>query len=82
MSDLNLRVITTDNPDLLEKSLCESSQEDLRIKRFSAKHNSARNHYEITICISDCHAPHLLINQLATKECIRELTPIKNGSLT
>ena len=81
MSDLNLRVITTDNPGLLEQTLHKNSREDLHIKSFAARHISARNHYEVTICITGCYSPHQLISQLATEKCIRELTPIKKGSL-
>ena len=80
MSDLNLRVITTGDLGVLEQTLYENSREELHIKTFTAKHNSARNHYEVTICISGCHSPHRLVAQLANEESVRELTPIKSGS--
>lgn len=81
MSDLNLRVITTESLALLEQSLHDSSSDRLHIKSFNAQHNPSRNHYEVTLCISGCQSPHRLISQLATEESIRELTPIKKGKL-
>ena len=81
MSDLNLRLITTCNPGLLEQTLHKSTEEGLHIKSFDARHNAARDHYEVTLCISDCQRPHRLISQLAMEKEIRELTPLKKGRL-
>ncbi len=81
MSDLNLKLITTGNPGLLEQTLYNSTPDTLHIKSFSARHVSSRDHYEVMLCIGGCHSPHQLIRQLATEESIRELTPLKKDRL-
>ena len=80
MSDLNLRVITTSNPGELEEKIYNSTTGDLKIKRFSARHNAVRNHYEVVVSIENCRTPHRLISHLSQEHTIRELSPIREGS--
>ena len=74
MSELNLRLITTDHPGSLEELVHGSG---LHLKRFIAERIPEKGHYQVTMCVSGLANPHQLVGRLACQEYIRELTPIK-----
>lgn len=81
MSELNLRLITTNNPASLENVLHCSQESGLHLKSFTAELIPERGHYEVRMCVSGCTNQHELVGRLASQEHIRELTPLKRKGL-
>ncbi|MFK0570688.1 hypothetical protein [Endozoicomonas sp.] len=81
MNELNLRLITTNDPNALEQVLQCSSENGLHLKSFSAELNPQKDQYEINMCVSGFSSQHQIVGRLAQQEYIRELSPVKSRGL-
>lgn len=81
MSELNLRLIATSEPNILEQILQCSSEIGLHLKSFAAELNPQKNQYEIKMCVSGFSSQQQVVGRLAQQEYIRELSPVKSRGL-